>query len=111
MLVEFASVVDAVRCAVAVQQAMAGRNPDFRCWTPHRAAHRHQFRRRDCEGDDLYGDGINIAARIEDLADAGGVFISYTGFTTAICRVRFSRAIDSRRNPIRSNRAAVGPGA
>jgi class 3 adenylate cyclase len=78
MLVEFASVVDAVRCAVAVQQAMAGRNPDFRCWTPHRAAHRHQSRRRDCEGDDLYGDGINIAARIEALADAGGVFISYT---------------------------------
>ena len=72
MLVEFASVVDAVRCAVAVQQAMPERNtgvaPDSRIEL------RIGINLGDVivEGDDLYGDGVNIAARIETLADAGG---------------------------------------
>jgi len=78
MLVEFSSVVDAVRCAVAVQQAMPERNAGF-------AASSHIELRIGInlgdvivEGDDLYGDGVNIAARIEALADAGGVFVSNT---------------------------------
>src|SRR5216683_1590642 len=78
MLVEFASVVDAVRCAVAVQQAMPERDTGF-------AADNHIELRIGInlgdvivEGDDLYGDGVNIAARIEALADAGGVFVSNT---------------------------------
>ena len=78
MLVEFASVVDAVRCAVKVQQAMAGR------YTGVEADNRIELRIGInlgdviVEGDDLYGDGVNIAARIEALADAGGVFVSNT---------------------------------
>ena len=78
LLVEFASVVDAVRCAVAVQQAMAERNTGVAA--ENRIELRIGINLGDVivEGDDLYGDGINIAARIEALADAGGVFVSKT---------------------------------
>src|SRR5438105_206070 len=78
MLVEFASVVDAVRCAVAVQQAMAERNIGVAA--DDRIALRIGINLGDVivEGDDLYGDGVNIAARIEALADAGGVLVSNT---------------------------------
>src|SRR5713101_3445434 len=78
MLVEFASVVDAVRCAVEVQQAMPERNTSVAA--DSRIELRIGINLGDVivEGDDLYGDGVNIAARIEALADAGGVFISNT---------------------------------
>jgi len=78
MLAEFASVVDAVRCAVAVQQAMPERNTGVTA--DNRIELRIGINLGDVlvEGDDLYGDGINTAARIEALADAGGVFISNT---------------------------------
>src|SRR5947209_9450222 len=78
LLVEFASVVDAVRCAVAVQQAMAERNTGVAA--DNRIELRIGINLGDVivEGDDLYGDGGNIAARIEALADAGGVFVSNT---------------------------------
>src|SRR5438093_8445400 len=78
MLVEFASVVDAVRCAVAVQQAMRERETGVAA--DSRIELRIGLNRADVivEGDDLYGDGVNIAARIEALADAGGVFVSNT---------------------------------
>jgi pentatricopeptide repeat protein len=78
VLVEFASVVDAVRCAVEVQQAMPERNATV-------AADNHIELRIGInlgdiiiDDDDIYGDGVNIAARIEALADAGGVFVSNT---------------------------------
>jgi TolB-like protein/class 3 adenylate cyclase len=78
MLVEFASVVDAVRCAVAVQQAMPERNTGGEA--DKRIELRIGINLGDVivEGDDIYGDGVNIAARIEALADAGGVFVSNT---------------------------------
>src|SRR5262252_5603590 len=78
LLVEFASVVDAVRCAVAVQQAMPER--DIGVAADSRIELRIGINLGDVivEGDDLYGDGVNIAARIEALADAGGVFVSNT---------------------------------
>ena len=78
MLVEFASVVDAVRCAVAVQQAMPERNTSVAAGG--RIELRIGINLGDVivEGDDLYGDGVNIAARIEALADPGGVFVSNT---------------------------------
>ena len=69
LLVEFASVVDAVRCAVAVQQAMPERNTGVAA--DSRIELRIGINLGDVivEGDDLYGDGVNIAARIEALAD------------------------------------------
>src|SRR5712692_3675206 len=78
LLVEFASVVDAVRCAVAVQQAMPERNASV--GADSRIELRIGINLGDVivEGDDLYGDGVNIGARIEALADAGGVFVSNT---------------------------------
>src|SRR5260370_41378192 len=78
LLVEFASVVDAVRCAVAVQQAMSEQNTGV--GADSRIELRIGINLGDVivEGDDLYGEGVNIAARIEALADAGGVFASHT---------------------------------
>jgi TolB-like protein/class 3 adenylate cyclase len=78
MLVEFASVVDAVRCAVEVQQAMPERNTGIAA--DSRIELRIGINLGDVivEGDDLYGDGINIAARVEALTGAGGVFVSNT---------------------------------
>ena len=78
LLLEFASVVDAVRCAVAVQQVMPECNRDVAA--DNRIELRIGINLGDVivEGEDLYGDGVNIAARIEALADAGGVFVSNT---------------------------------
>ncbi|MFQ5968596.1 MAG: adenylate/guanylate cyclase domain-containing protein, partial [Acidimicrobiia bacterium] len=76
LLVEFPSVVEAVRCAVEVQQGMAGRNaglPD-----DERVVFRVGVNLGDviAEEDDLYGDGVNVAARLEGLAPPGGICIS-----------------------------------
>src|SRR5262249_54406948 len=78
LLVEFSIAVDAVRCAVAVQQAMPERNTNVAA--DNRIELRIGINLGDVivEGDDLYGDGVNIAARIEALADPGGVFVSNT---------------------------------
>ncbi len=67
-----------MRCAVAVQQAMATRDPGL--GADNRIELRIGINLGDVivEGDDLYGDGVNIAARVEALADAGGVFVSNT---------------------------------
>ena len=75
-LVEFASVVDAVACAVAIQEGMAARNqdlPDDRRFEFRIGVHLGDVM---IEGDDLYGDGVNVAARLEGLAEPGGICIS-----------------------------------
>jgi adenylate cyclase len=89
MLVEFASVVDAVRCAAEVQQAMPERNVGVPA--DNRIALRIGINLGDviADGDDLYGDGVNIAARIEALADAGGVFVSGTVYDHVRDRLSF----------------------
>jgi len=76
MLVEFASVVDAVRCALEMQQAMAGRNADLP--QDRRIEFRVGINLGDIiiDGDDIYGDGVNIAARLEQLAAPGGICVS-----------------------------------
>ena len=76
MLVEFASVVDALRCAIEIQRGMVERN------TKVPSAERIEFRVGINVGDiiidgsDIYGDGVNVAARLEGLADPGGICVS-----------------------------------
>src|ERR1700680_3281527 len=76
MLVEFSSAVDAARCAVEVQRGMAGQNIEVPLDT------RIEFRIGIHVGDiifdenDIFGDGVNIAARLEGIAEPGGVCIS-----------------------------------
>jgi adenylate cyclase len=86
---ECASVVDAVRCAVEVQQAVPDRNGGV--VADNRIELRIGINLGDVivEGDDLYGDGVNIAARIEALADAGGVFVSNTVYDQVRDRLPF----------------------
>ncbi|MFT5182161.1 MAG: adenylate cyclase [Alphaproteobacteria bacterium] len=80
VLAEFASVVDAVECAVSIQRGMADRTAD----TPEtsRIIFRIGINLGDVivDGDDIYGDGVNVAARLEGLSELGGVCISGTVF-------------------------------
>jgi class 3 adenylate cyclase/TolB-like protein/Tfp pilus assembly protein PilF len=77
-LLEFASVVDAVRCAVEIQRGMIDRNTDFP--EDRRIVFRIGINLGDVivEPGDIHGDGVNVAARLEGLAEPGGVCISGT---------------------------------
>ena len=90
MLVEFASAVDAVQCAVELQAAMAAANADVP--EDSRILLRAGINLGDMivEGDDLYGDGVNIAARLEALAEPGGVVVSRTVFDQVRGKVRLA---------------------
>ena len=76
LLVEFASVVDAVRCAVEVQRGMIERNADVP--QGKRVEFRIGINVGDIiiEEDDIFGDGVNVAARLEALAEPGGICVS-----------------------------------
>jgi class 3 adenylate cyclase/TolB-like protein len=78
MLVEFASVVDAVRCAVEIQRAMLDREAEVD--EDRRIRFRIGINLGDiiADGDDIFGDGVNVAARLEALAEPGGVCVSRT---------------------------------
>ncbi len=80
LLAEFSSVVEAVDCAAEIQRAMAARNAGPQ--SPRQMAFRIGVHLGDVivEGDDLYGDGVNIAARLEGAAERGGICISRQAF-------------------------------
>jgi adenylate cyclase len=76
VLIEFTSVVNAVECAIDLQKAMQAQNADL-------SVHQHILLRIGInlgdvmvEGSDLYGDGVNLAARLESLAEPGGICVS-----------------------------------
>ena len=117
ILSEFGSVVDAVRCAVEVQEELRVRNaelPDDR---------RMQFRiginLGDVveEDDRIYGDGVNIAARVEGLAEGGGICISGTVYDSIKNKLSFSyeslgeHTVKNIKDPVRVYRMRVGPDA
>src|SRR5271163_1298380 len=80
LLLEFPSVVAAVECAIAIQKLMGERNADAP--EAKRIVYRIGVNLGDVliEGDDILGDGVNIAARLEGLCEPGGVMISGTAY-------------------------------
>ena len=84
ILIEFVSVVDAVRCATEIQAALRTRNAELP--EKRRMIFRIGINLGDIiqEGERIYGDGVNIAARIESLADPGGISISGTVYDSVV---------------------------
>jgi adenylate cyclase len=116
MLVEFGSVVDAARCAADVQRAMADQNADL----PQ--DRRVEFRIGIHVGDilfddnDIFGDGVNIAARLEGISDAGGVCISDDAYRQIRGKVEIvfddlgSQALKNIAEPVHVWRVRIGAG-
>ena len=118
VLIEFRSVVDAVRCAIEVQNGMVERNAGL---PPER---RIEFRIGIHLGDvveesdgDLMGDGVNIAARLEGIADPGGICLSEDAYRQVRDRVKEGFAdlgekeLKNIARPVRAYSIDTGPGA
>ncbi len=101
LLLEFPSVVDAVRCAVAVQEGMAKRSAGMA--DEGRILFRVGINVGDIivEGDDIYGDGVNVAARLEQLAEPGGICVSDRAYRDVRGRLNASFA-DSGENVLKN---------
>ncbi len=117
LLAEFASVVDAVACATAIQRAMAERNngvPGDR-----RIEFRIGVNLGDIiiDADDIYGDGVNIAARLEGLAEPGGICISGTAYEQLKAKVEVGyedlgeQRVKNIEKPVRVYRVLLEPEA
>ena len=117
LLVEFASVVDAVRCALEWQRAMTDRNAGVP------ADKRIQFRIGInvgdviIDGDDIHGDGVNIAARLEAMAEPGGLCVSarvhedVAGKIPAVFEDLGERSLKNIKRPVRVYRVRGGESA
>jgi TolB-like protein/class 3 adenylate cyclase/cytochrome c-type biogenesis protein CcmH/NrfG len=117
LLAEFSSVVDAVRCAVEIQKELGRRNDEL---PEHR---KMEFRigvnLGDVieEGETIYGDGVNIAARLEALAEGGGICISGTAFDQIRKRLTVGyeylgeQAVKNIETPVRVYRVLTEPEA
>jgi adenylate cyclase len=114
LLLEFASVVDAVRCAVEVQRELAGRNADVP--TNRRIELRMGINLGDIikDGRDIYGDGVNVAARLEALAEPGGICVSRVVRDQVRDKLAFSfedmgeQQVKNITRPIRVHRIVLG---
>jgi len=116
LLAEFSSVVDAVESAVAIQKELESKNAEL----PEN--HRMQFRiginLGDVieTGDRIYGDGVNVAARLEGLAEAGGICISGTAFDQVETKVGLEfeylgqRSLKNIKKPLRVYRVKMASG-
>jgi len=115
VLVEFASTVNAVQCAVDLQQAMAKANEGQAA--DHQVILRIGVNLGDVmvEGGDLYGDGVNIAARLEALADPGGILVSGTAFDHIKSKVKVgfddlgAQTLKNIAEPVRAYRVSGTP--
>ncbi len=113
-LIEFPSVVDAVRCAVEIQQAMAECNEELPA--DKRLEFRIGVNLGDVivEGQDIYGDGVNVAARLEELADPGGILISGTAYDQVERKLDYGfdflgeRQVKNIEKPVRLYRIRLG---
>ena len=115
VLAEFASVVDAVECAVEIQQVLRAKNallPETR-----KMDFRIGINLGDVieEGDSIYGDGVNIAARLEGLAEAGGICISESAYQQIENKIPLrydylgEHAVKNIAKPVRVYRARIEP--
>jgi len=116
LLIEFASVVDATRCAVEVQLGLNERNISV----PHDK--RLQFRMGInigdviVEDDDLFGDGVNVAARLEGVAEPGGIIISAAAHDAVLNRVTAefrdlgALSLKNIERPVHAFQVVFGPG-
>ncbi len=116
-LVEFPSVVEAVSCAIVIQQGMSERNQDSPM--DRRIEFRIGINLGDVlvAGDDIYGDGVNVAARLEGLAEPGAIWISEAVHTAIGNKLPLefddlgSRDVKNIRQPVRAYRVRLKPGA
>ena len=115
VLAEFASVVDAVECAVGIQQVLRTKNallPETR-----KMDFRIGINLGDVieEGDSIYGDGVNIAARLEGLAEAGGICISESAYQQIENKIPLrydylgEHAVKNIARPVKVYRARIEP--
>jgi len=117
LLAEFASVLDAVQCAVAIQRELYARNTALP--PPRRMQFRLGLNLGDVipDGERIYGDGVNIAARLEGLAEAGGICISGTVYDQVATKLPLTykflgqQTVKNIARPVRAYRvqAASGP--
>ncbi len=117
LLAEFASVVDAVECAVEIQKELKTKNAELA--ENRRMEFRIGVNLGDVieEGDRIYGDGVNIAARLESLSDAGGICISGTAFDQVKNKLSVGyqylgkQTVKNIPDPVRAYKVLMGPEA
>ena len=117
LLAEFLSVVDAVRCAVEIQEELRVRNAELP--ENRRMVFRIGINLGDVveEGERIYGDGINIAARVEGLAEGGGICISGTVYDSIKNKLSLGyesmgeHTVKNIKEPVRVYRMRIGPEA
>src|SRR5438128_6775965 len=117
VLVEFASVVDALRCADELQRAMAESNASLP--PDHRIVFRIGIHQGDIvvEDADIFGDGVNIAARLEGLAEPGGICVSARVQEDAAGRLDLAfedmgeQALKNMARPVRAYRVVLSGGS